>query len=238
MTSDDHTDTDTRWHPAADADAVRETACRQVLDAADEALRERDRFAIVLAGGSTPRGVYRMLRGADTDWSKWHVYFGDERCLPPRDPERNSTMAAEAWLDHVTIPDGQVHVIPAELGPDAAASAYADQLQDVDEFDLVLLGLGEDGHTASLFPGHDPGRAAGSPDAIPVFDAPKPPPQRVSLSAQRLGRSRAVLFLVTGEGKRDALGQWRAGASIPAREIRPASGVDVLVESILLPEKP
>ncbi len=234
----DRADVKLRWHPMADADAVREAAFRRVLDAADEAVRERGRFLVVLAGGGTPRGVYRMLRSADADWSKWHVYFGDERCLPPGDPERNSTMAAEAWLEHVAIPPGQVHAIPAELGADAAGAAYAKLLQGQAEFDLVLLGLGEDGHTASLFPGHDPGRTPDSPDAIAVMDAPKPPPQRVSLSAQRLSRTRAALFLVTGEGKRDTVARWRGGADIPARAIVPPGGVDVLVESTLLSDDP
>lgn len=235
--ADDHVDANARWHRADDADALRDAACGRVLDAADEAVRERGRFAIVLAGGSTPRGVYRMLRSARTDWSKWHVYFGDERCLPAGDPGRNSAMAAEAWLDHVAIPRSQVHAIPAESGAGTAAAAYANLLQGVDQFDLVLLGLGEDGHTASLFPGHHRGIAPDSPDAIAVFDAPKPPPQRVSLSAGRLSRTRAALFLVAGEGKRDAVCRWRGGAAIPARAIRPPDGVDVLVESMLLPRQ-
>jgi len=188
----------------------------------------------VLAGGNTPREVYRTLR-ADTDWSHWQVYFGDERCLPADDAERNSAMAADAWLDHVPIPRGQVHAIPAELGARAAALAYAETLRGIGDFDLVLLGLGEDGHTASLFPGRDWGLSADAPDALAVFDAPKPPPQRVSLSASRLSRTREALFLIAGEAKRSAVAQWRAGAAIPARAIQPETGVDVLVESMLVP---
>lgn len=234
MTAADHASADVRWHPADDADALREDASRRVLEAADEAIGQRGKFVVVLAGGSTPREVYRMLRGKAAEWSKWHVYFGDERCLPADDPERNSTMAAQAWLDHVAIPPAQVHAIPAELGADAAARAYTEILRGLGEFDLVLLGLGEDGHTASLFPGHDPGCAADAPDALAVLDAPKPPPQRVSLSARRLSRTRAAWFLVTGEGKRTPVAQWRTGADIPARTIRPQAGVDVLVESMLL----
>jgi 6-phosphogluconolactonase len=224
-----------RWIGVADAQALRQAAYRRILDAATRAIGRRGRFLIVLAGGSTPREVYRMLRGADADWSRWHVYFGDERCLPAGDAERNSAMAADAWLDHVPIPREQAHVIPAELGASAAARACAETLRGVGDFDLVLLGLGEDGHTASLFPGREWGVAASAPDALAVFDAPKPPPQRVSLSATRLSRTRELLFLVEGESKRDAVKQWHVGADIPARAIHPVAGVDVLVESMLLP---
>ena len=224
-----------RWHAFANVAALRDSACRRILDAAADAIQRRGRFTIVLAGGNTPQGVYRMLREADADWSCWQVYFGDERCVPTGDPERNSRMAAEAWLDHVAIPANQVHALPAERGAQAAAHAYAKTLRNVDDFDLVLLGLGEDGHTASLFPNHDWGAGADTADALAVFDAPKPPPQRVSLSARRLSRARAVLFLVTGEPKRDAVKRWRAGADITACAIHPPAGVDVLVEAMLLP---
>ena len=188
----------------------------------------------MLAGGDTPRAVYALLRGAKVAWSAWHVYFGDERCLPANDPGRNSRMADETWLDHVTIPQSQRHAIPAELGATRAALAYQESLRPVGVFDLVLLGLGEDGHTASLFPGRDWGTAPDSPDALAVFDAPKPPPERVSLSAARLSRARQVIFLVAGESKRNAVAAWRAGSPIPASAITPPSGVDVLVESGLL----
>ncbi len=220
-----------RWHGVADTEALRSEACRRILAAASDAIERRGDFLIVLAGGNTPRDVYRMLRSADTDWSRWQVYFGDERCLPVDNLERNSRMAADAWLGHVEIPLDQVHTICAEHGAEVAAHAYAKVLRDVDDFDLVLLGLGEDGHTASLFPGHEWGTNADAEDVLAVFDAPKPPPQRVSLSAMRLSRAGAVLFLVAGESKRAAMTQWRAGADIPARSIMPACGVDVLVES-------
>lgn len=222
-----------RWIRAADALELRQVAYRRILEAAARAIKRHGRFLIVLAGGNTPRAVYRMLR-TGTDWSRWHVYFGDERCLPAGDAGRNDTMAAEAWLDQVPIPRDQVHAMPAELGATAAAPAYADTLRGVGVFDLVLLGLGEDGHTASLFSGRDQGVTEGAPDVLAVFDAPKPPPQRVSLSAVRLSRTRELLFLVEGESKRDAVTQWRMGADIPARAIRPVTGVDVLVEATLV----
>ena len=224
-----------RWIGVADATALHRAAVERIVDAAARAIERRGRFLIVLAGGSTPRDIYRSLRDADTDWSRWHVYFGDERCLPADNPERNSRMVADAWLDHVFIPHDQMHPLPAELGPERAARDYVKTLRNVGDFDLVLLGLGEDGHTASLFPGHDWGVASNSPDVLAVFDAPKPPPHRVSLSAARLSRARAVLFLVAGETKRDAVARWGRGADIPARAIRPCSAVDVLVQSMLLP---
>jgi 6-phosphogluconolactonase len=223
-----------RWHAVSDERALQQAALETILAGAAHAIRERGQFHLVLAGGNTPRGIYQRLSAAQTDWSAWHIYFGDERCLPPPHPARNSRMAAEVWLDRVPIPPFQLHAIPAELGALEAARMYAATLQAVGDFDLVLLGLGEDGHTASLFPDHEWGTAPGSPDTLAVFDAPKPPPQRVSLSAARLGRARQVMFLVSGESKRGAVAQWRAGEDIPARAIVPAAGVDVLVESALL----
>lgn len=223
-----------RWHAVADTDALQKVAFERIVDAAKHAITARGRFLIVLSGGNTPRGVYAMLRHADTDWSRWQVYFGDERCLAAGDLERNSAMAADVLLDHVPIPRNQVHAIPAERGADAAAGAYAHTLRGIGDFDLVLLGLGEDGHTASLFPGHDPGIATDAADALAVTDAPKPPPQRVSLSAARLSRARKVLFLIEGESKRNAVTQWCANADIPAVAIRPHDGVDVLVAAALL----
>lgn len=224
----------TRWHAVRDSQALRQAALDRIRGAAADAIRERGQFHIVLAGGNTPRPIYRTLRDLGLDWTAWHVYFGDERCLPPDDPERNSRMAAEALLAHVAIPAAQLHVIPGELGAARAALAYARTLGEVGEFDLVLLGLGEDGHTAGLFSGHELGRAPGSPEALPVFDAPKPPPERVSLSAARLSRARCVLYLVEGEGKRQAVADWRTGKDIPARAIMPSAGVDVLADAGLL----
>lgn len=227
-------DTKTRWNAVDDIAQLYESACKRILEIASDAIKQRGHFLIVLAGGNTPKGVYQMLRYADTDWSCWQIYFGDERCLAANDTKRNSQMAAHAWLDHVAIPKNQVHVIPAELGALAAARAYTRTLYDVGEFDLVLLGLGEDGHTASLFPGNDWCTEASAANVLAIENAPKPPAQRVSLSAKRLSHARAVLFLITGESKRDAVRRWRAGADIPAAAIQPSTGVDVLAEAKLL----
>ena len=221
----------TRWFSFADQQAINTAAVDRILDAAKKAIAARGRFLLVLAGGTTPKNIYTLLRSADADWQNWHIYYNDDRCLPVDHAERNSLMAREAWLKHVSIPSGQIHDIPTELGPVEGAQAYAQILQGVDDFDLVLLGLGEDGHTASLFPGK---ASDDSVDAFPVFDAPKPPPERVTISAARLSRTREVIFLVTGAGKQEAVDNWRKGEAIPATLITPENGVDVYCQGIVL----
>ncbi len=218
-----------RWHLYSDAEALYQRAACAIERIAWEATSERGVFRIVLAGGNTPRLLYSRLREIDALWSAWHVYFGDERCLPRDHPDRNSTMAAAAWLSHVPIPERQVYGIASEQGATAAAQAYASMLDGIAAFDLVLLGLGEDGHTASLFPGAEWGVQSGAA-ALVVERAPKPPSQRVTLSAWRLSQARQVMVLVTGEAKRRALAAWRAGVNLPIGAIRPATGVDVLLE--------
>ncbi len=216
-----------RWHCFTDADAVAGEALARVLDASRRAIAARGRFSIVLAGGTTPEKVYRRLQGCDADWPHWFVWFGDERCLPADHPDRNSVMAQQALLAHVPIPAGQIFPIPAESGPQRAADVYEALLKPESPFDLVLLGIGEDGHTASLFPGHV------HPEdrrVVPVFDAPKPPPERVSLNVSALGDTREMCVLVTGDAKRDAVRQWRQGVDLPVTRLSCATGVDVLVD--------
>lgn len=224
------------WQVFPDAEALRDAAVAVIDQAARQAIAARGEFHIVLSGGNTPRAVHERLVSLKTDWGVWHIYLGDERCLPPHHPERNSCMAHGAWLDCVAIPPMQVHMIPAELGAVRAAQEYAKVLREVGEFDLVMLGLGEDGHTASLFPGHDWGVEEHSPDVLAVHDAPKPPPERVSLSAARLSRAHRVMFLVAGASKREAVARWQAGESIPASAIAPEGGVEVLVEAVAMAE--
>ena len=218
-----------RWHEFDSQAGLENTALRLILDSAQQAISSRGEFRIVLAGGNTPRNIYRALGHAETNWPAWHVYFGDERCLPASNPERNSCMARMEWLDHVAIPPRQIHIIPAELGAESAAVLYALELADVDTFDLVLLGLGEDGHTASLFPGSAWEHAPLLPAVMAVRDAPKLPSQRVTLSPERLSRAAQVMFLVSGAEKRQAVSNWREGVAIPASWIRPPVGVDVLL---------
>jgi len=224
-----------RWHVAPNGEALADEVGRQIEGLARGAINDRGKFRIVVAGGETPRAVYERLSVQRAEWSKWHIYFGDERCLPGNDAARNDTMVRATWLARVGIGLDQVHVIPAELGPEEGARRYGALLRHVDAFDLVLLGLGEDGHTASLFPGHVPGQAAGSADVLAIRNAPKPPAERVSLSAARLSRARHVFFLVIGKAKRPAVAAWQAGAAIPASHIRPESGVDVFIDAAALP---
>lgn len=223
-----------RWHSYPTTSALEQAAAQAIFNASQQAISQRGAFHFVLAGGTTPRRVYELLRTMDASWNAWHVYFGDERCLPADHAERNSRMAAQALLDHVGIPARQIHVIPAEQGAAAAASAYEKTLSKIDMFDLVILGLGEDGHTASLFPDHDWGASPGALATLAVDDAPKPPPQRVSLTARRLSQTWQLMFLVSGATKRQAIFAWRNGKDIPAAAIAPASGVDVYLDENLL----
>ena len=219
-----------RWHAHSSQESLQEDAAAHVLQSAERSIRERGIFRLVLAGGNTPKALYEKLARADAAWHAWEIYFGDERCLPSSHAERNSRMAFESWLSHVPIPENRIHVIPAELGPGEGAARYSEILKDIGEFDLVLLGLGEDGHTASLFPG----KTWGDQDAFAVFDAPKPPPERISLSASRLSLSRQVFFLVSGESKKQAVTDWRSEKPIPASIIAPPSGADIFIEASLL----
>lgn len=186
-------------------------------------------FSIVLAGGTTPRELYRQLRYITADWQRWHIYFGDERFLPFGDPQRNDNMAASIWLDHVAIPVAQIHRVPNGESVIAAAATYASVLRLAPGFDLALLGLGEDGHTASLFPGDL--AACGSLElTVAVTNAPKPPPQRVTMSPACLGKAGAVWFIVTGASKERVLREWLAGAPLPPGLIQPQAGIDIYTD--------
>lgn len=220
-----------RWNHFDSIESLRHSVCDAIVEKAKAAIAKNGRFSIVLAGGNTPRAVYRLLRDVPMDWSKWHIYHGDERCLSVDHEDRNSLMAEQALLRYVGIPASQIHDIPAELGNVEGAKAYAKTLKDVGTFDMVLLGLGEDGHTASLFPNHVIDNSA---DAVPVFNSPKPPADRITMSLNRLNNSDTVLFLVTGEGKQQAVNNWRKGMSIPASLISPKGCVEVYCYEVLL----
>ncbi|MGH8671498.1 MAG: 6-phosphogluconolactonase [Burkholderiales bacterium] len=219
-----------RWHIYPTAQNLEINAAHAIFRIASQAILEHGAFSIVLAGGNTPKAIYQRLSVMPADWRHWHVYFGDERCVPDGHAERNSSMALTSWLGHVPIPPQQIHVIPAENGPQEGAREYCVALNPIEDFDLVLLGLGEDGHTASLFPGHEWGVEADAPAAIAVTHASKSPGNRVSLSAARLSRARQVLFFVAGASKSAAVKSWRSGGELSARAICPPGGVEVLAD--------
>lgn len=218
-----------RIHRFSNSTSLVAELVQRIGELAAKCIAEVGRFNIVLAGGSTPQQLYQQLRQLNTDWNSWHIYFGDERCLPAGDVERNDTMATRSWLKHVAIPQQQIYPVPAIEDALAASEAYASLLDAAPRFDLVLLGLGEDGHTASLFPGHEEA-GTNNASAIGILDAPKPPAQRVSMSPQRLSHANAVWFVISGENKRRALDAWLAGAELPPRQIRPRSGVDIFTD--------
>jgi len=220
--------TNSRWHYLDTAEDVAQAACRHILSAATSAIAERGKFKLVLAGGSTPEKVYRLLAESNADWANWHIYYGDERCLPADHQDRNSLMASQVLLDKVAIPANQIFTMPAELGPEVAADRYKLAVAKAGMFDMVLLGMGEDGHTASLFPGHQHQQ-----DELvhAVYNSPKPPPERISISAKALSNTRELIFLVTGANKQEAVNQWRSGSDLPVASIVPENGVDIYIDS-------
>lgn len=200
--------------------ALANCVAERVADLAAQAIGSRGEFRLALAGGETPRRCYEQLRNLPVDWTRVQIFFGDERCLPRGDKQRNDTMAYATLLDHVAIPPANIHTIAAEYGAYDAARNYAMLLNDYVPLDLVLLGLGEDGHTASLFPGNPATELYDA--AVAVVAAPKPPPQRVSLGLHTLQQARHRIFLVTGAGKRVALRAIIDGASLPAGRVGPS----------------
>jgi 6-phosphogluconolactonase len=198
-----------------DSAALSEAASHRIANLARQFIVARGAFRIALAGGETPRRCYEHLRHLPIEWRSVQVYFGDERCLPRGDAQRNDSMAYETLLKHVPIPSENVHTIPAELGARVASAVYAAQLEQ--PLDLVLLGMGEDGHTASLFP-EDPATDSAA-SAVAVYAAPKPPRERVSLGMHTLNASKEKLFLVTGDNKRVALNRIALGAALPAARV-------------------
>ncbi len=216
-----------RWHIMETAGQIALAAYQQIIESAEQAITEHSAFKLVLAGGSTPEKVYRLLAQADTDWSKWFIYYGDERCLPVDHADRNSLMATQAFLEKVAIPDAHIFTIPAELGPEQAAKKYQPVVASALPFDMVLLGMGEDGHTASLFPGH---QHQEDELAHAVYNSPKPPPERVSISAKALSNTQQLIFLITGANKQEAVKNWRSGQVLPVAAIAPKSPIDIYID--------
>lgn len=203
-----------------DPEELSTAVAQRIADMAAQAIAVRGVFHIALAGGETPRRCYEKLRDLAVDWAHVQVYFGDERCLPDGDMQRNDRMASDTLLRHVAIPPDNIHAIPAELGAREAAVRYAAVLADIERLDLALLGMGADGHTASLFP-DNPATASAAP-VVPVFGAPKLPAERVSLGMSTLNAARCKIFLITGAGKREVLEQIASGKLLPAAHVAAA----------------
>jgi 6-phosphogluconolactonase len=186
----------------ATAEEVAEAAAADIA----EALRGGAR-TLVLTGGTSPKRCYQLLSERDVEWGRVSILFGDERCVPPLDPESNYRMVKESLLDRVN--PATVLRIPAELGPDEGAELYAEVVAGTAPFDVVLLGVGEDGHVNSLFPGHPALRARGLTAAI--HDSPKPPPERVTMTLEAIHDARRVIIIATGSGKAEAVALARRG---------------------------
>src|SRR5882757_2654794 len=167
---------------------------------------------VVLTGGSSPRIAYELAAGLERDWTAVELWWGDERCVPPEDERSNYGMAKQALLDHVSL--GAVHRMRGELGRDEGAEQYEQELAGVERFDLVLLGLGSDGHVASLFP-NEPTLDETERRAIGAEAKLDPYVDRITLTLPMLRRAREVLFLVTGESKAEVAK--RAFADEPSR---------------------
>ncbi len=219
----------------ANIGALSRAAAEDVAGLASARASESGRFSVALAGGHTPRRLYELLSSDFKDripWNAVHVFWGDERCVSPKDPDSNYRMAWEAMLSRVPIPEGNIHRIEAEKGlPGAAAESYEEVLRDYfgtdAAFDLILLGMGGEGHTASLFP--DSSALEEARRWVVAVRAPEgiSPPVRISLTLPALNSAREVFLLVSGKEKRPVLQEVltdgeAAAARFPVAMVRPS----------------
>ena len=218
-----------------DAASLARAAAEHFVTLAAEATAVRGRFAVALSGGSTPHATYTLLASdefaARVDWPRVHVFWGDERCVPPDHPESNFRLAHEVLFSRVPIPSGNIHRAQGELEPEVAAQAYAEELLAFfgapwPRFDLILLGMGDDGHVASLFPGSAALRETVRPVVAVTAYYQDRPAHRVTLTPPAINVARQVLFLVTGANKAETLQAVLKGPDgrFPAQQIRPTSG--------------
>lgn len=214
-----------------DPAAVAEAAARRLVDYMAELPGEK--FSLALSGGTTPQRLHRLLSGPDwrglIDWRRVHIFLADERFLPLDHADSNFRMVMETLVDPLEglLPEANLHPMPTEGVAEACARRYESELREFfgdapPRFDLIVLGMGPDGHTASLFPGHIHSQG---PWVLPVHDSPKPPPTRLSLSFDLINRARHALFLVTGADKAEALASIRASEPVlPAGTVRLEAG--------------
>lgn len=216
-------------------DLAREAAQR-FTSLAREAAASRGRFSVALSGGSTPGALYRLLARepyqGQIPWEQVHLFWGDERCVPPNDPGSNFRLASDLLIDQVPIPTANIHRVRGELEPDAAARSYEQDLDDYfcgprTRFDLVLLGVGGDGHTASLFPGSPSLRETGRLALAVEAHYGDRPSSRVTLTLPAINSSRHIWFLVTGGSKASIVQAVLEGegGDLPAQQICPTAGV-------------
>lgn len=217
------------WHSVTDAAALAAEAAAQIVTLARSAIAATGRFHVALSGGSTPRALYARLVAEPIDWARVHVFWGDERCVPPDHPDSNYRMAFDVLLSKVPVPVDNVHRLRGEVDPAQAAADYEAELRrdlPAGRFDLVLLGLGPDAHTASLFPGtiavHEQQRWV-----IGHF-VQKLGVNRLTLTPPILNRAAHILFLVAGADKAAAVRSvWREPYDpdrFPAQVIKPIDG--------------
>ncbi|MFZ5451006.1 MAG: 6-phosphogluconolactonase [Thermodesulfobacteriota bacterium] len=219
----------------ADLSSLSRAAAELFARLAAEAVSTRGRFSVALSGGSTPRRTYEILAQPpfreEIPWDRLHVFWGDERCVAPDDPLSNARMVREALLAHVPLPRTQIHPIFCQTSPEAGARDYEVLLRDFfgemrPRLDLVFLGLGDNGHTASLFPG-DAALAAKDRWTAAVHH-PEAKLPRITLTAPLINQAAAVVFLVAGGAKAGALGEVLHGPHdprrLPAQLIKPENG--------------
>lgn len=170
---------------------------------------------VILPGGNTPIKTLQFLTQQGINWNKVHWYLGDERCCAIGDSDRNDVMLQkELWSK---LGNTHIHRMQTEYGAEKAAELYREEIKSLEVFDIALLGMGEDGHTASLFPGHKALNDQRS--VIPVYDSPKPPPERVSLSITTLKKTKVKIVLAQGEGKAKVIADIKAGELLPVNMI-------------------
>jgi 6-phosphogluconolactonase len=210
-------------HPDADdlAFSVAGRLITQLVDAQSEGGVAR----LVLTGGRVASKVYAAVAespgNVEVNWQRVEFWWGDERFLPAGDPERNETQARDALLSKLHVDPARVHPMPADTGQgaEAAAASYAEELAAAGSptFDVLMLGVGPDGHVASLFPGY-PQVEVIDVAAVAVHDSPKPPPTRISLTMPLLSRTREVWFVVSGEDKAEAVAKALGDGDVPAAQ--------------------
>jgi 6-phosphogluconolactonase len=237
----------TRLTTCPDAESVAERAAAQIVRHLARAREERGVAHLALSGGTTPGRTYELLAREPEALEDVEVWFADERCVGPDDPESNYRLAAEALLGPASIPEERVHRMRGELGPDEGASSYAQELaaglpvnaDGPPVLDLVVLGIGPDGHVASLFPGAASLDAGAEAVCLGITDSPKPPPERITLSLAVLRAARSCLLLATDASKADAVSAMLGQESrhVPASLLR-RGRLSVIVDDAAAPPGP